>query len=66
MFSRLIDIQEKMKKYRNGELSVEETKAIDKRLAESYERMREYDKEIEKRIKAREVTQELLRKSCNL
>lgn len=48
------------------ELPPEELAARIERRNASYERMKQYDKEIEQRIKDREVTQELLRKTCNL
>lgn len=62
----LIELAEKMRLYHEGKLSPEETSAIDKRFAESRERMRLYDIEIEKKVKASEPSAELLRKTCSI
>jgi hypothetical protein len=57
---------EKSKLFNEGKLPSEEMEAIRQRLAESYERMKFYDWEIEEKVKARRVTPELLNKVCNL
>lgn len=62
----LIELTEKIRLYHAGKLSPEETAAIDKRFEESRERMRLYDIEIEKKVRASEPSAELLRKTCSI
>jgi uncharacterized protein YfkK (UPF0435 family) len=62
----LLEITEKLRLYNAGKLSPEETAAIDKRFAESRERMRLYDIEIEEKVRASVPSAELLRKTCSI
>jgi hypothetical protein len=62
----LLEITEKLRLYNAGKLSQEETAAIDKRFAESRERMRLYDIEIEEKVRASVPSAELLRKTCSI
>lgn len=55
-----------MRKFNAGELPEEEMKAIEKRRLQSYERMKQYDREIEERIRLKQPTQELLNKMITL
>jgi hypothetical protein len=62
----LLDLAEKMRKFNAGELPEEEMKEIEKRRLQSYERMKQYDREIEERIRLKQPTQELLNKLITL
>ena len=62
----LIALAEKSRQHRDGELSPEETAAINARLEESYKRAIEWDLEVAERIKQKEVTPELLAKVCSI
>jgi uncharacterized protein YfkK (UPF0435 family) len=64
--SALLEITEKLRLYNAGKLSPEETAAIDKRFAESRERMHLYDIEIEEKVRASVPSAELLRKTCSI
>lgn len=62
----LLALAELSRKYRAGELSPEESAAIDERNKLAYERCKVYDREIAERIRLKEPTAELLRKTCSI
>lgn len=62
----LLKLAEISRRYASGELTPEEMLAIDARNKVAYERAKEYDKEIEERVRQKEPSAELLRKTCSI
>lgn len=63
--SALIELS-KLAAIPDHELPPEELAARIERQNAAYDRLKQYDKEIEQRIKNSEVTHELLRKTCSI
>lgn len=62
----LLAFAEKSRLFDEGKLPAEEMEAIRFRQKEAQKRMAEFDREIEERVKAKKVTQELLQMVCDL